>query len=314
MKFRFRIPQIIALQCVVLSCSAEEEDAVYWDRRCEIIQISQKIELGRYRLSQLAPSIPDEPLADLPSLEARRNSLQLKKNQLRDAVGKLRECWDEFRRETLATTRAELIGKEYENFRTEGGRDYKNAVITEICDLGVTLRHAHGSARVLLHDLSAEEQAFFGLDPDFATAAQSQERQKLTSYERWFDEEMMVIQEKQKNKEEARKANEERVARNLARARSNAMRASAAVTPQTPSGRGEAARGSTHYYRYSRPTRHYQNVSYYGNFGNTAASWNQQCNTPLRAAQSIASPVCPPAYRPVVLNNLNLTPYPAPEP
>ena len=164
--------------------------------------MTQKIELAQYRISQIPPSAlnstPEDIAEHIGELQARRNSLAMRKDELSNTVSRLQEGWDKFRRDILTTARAAVIGREYEIFETARGKAYQDALVARIDDLGVAIKHTHGSARIGFNDLSVEEQAFFGLDSELASAALVEERRYLATYERQIDREMQIIVEKQK--------------------------------------------------------------------------------------------------------------------
>lgn len=178
-------------------------------------------------------------------------------------------------------------------------------MVSRIDDLGVTLQHAHGSARLRFDDLAPGEQAFFGLDPEFAAVALAEERENLVAYDRRLNLEMQAIRQDEKAALAERKAEENRSASRLAIAQASARAASVSSSPLSSSfGRlGQTSRRSySTYYSYRRPTTRYRSVYSYGSCRRPAAAWNQYSATPIRPYQP--SP-CLPAFRPHAVQYFN---------
>jgi len=166
--------------------------------------------------------------------------------------------------------RASATGKKMDSFRTMAGRAYRDVMITEITDGGISFTHEDGAARLRFENLNPEQRRYFGIEEDDAQAVYGKERMERIAYE------AKVEQREEERRELAEKKAAERAeARRVAFGKAEKAEAErtvaaasqpAAEIPLRPtikrvdSGGRSSRRHSSHntsYGGYSYPVRHY---------------------------------------------------------
>lgn len=64
-----------------------------------------------------------------------------------------------------AKVRAESVGKKMDSLQTLGGKTYKNIEISKVSDVGISIRHESGVARVSFEELPQAMQDYYHFDP-----------------------------------------------------------------------------------------------------------------------------------------------------
>ncbi len=101
-------------------------------------------------------------------LEANRSSLQAALPLLKDEFSRYRA---EYRRQTWSGAAGEKLG----TLTIRGGREYQDAVITRVTDVGIEIRHKDGIARVQAPDLGEKWQDRFQWSDEERRARLNQE-------------------------------------------------------------------------------------------------------------------------------------------
>lgn len=262
------LPLIIAFLHV--SCEKGVEDAVAWNNKKTIIELQNRIELLRYQADQLAPKEQHQvSAADEEALHEEMKVLLSQKRNLNKEISQLRSGWDEHRKNVLENRRISVSGKTFEAFNVSDGRQFQDAKVTQIDDTGVSMTHADGTARLRYDDLSPQWHSYFGLDGEFAHAAQEQETGQRIAYEREMDRQLAAIsmseadQRKERNKEEKeeRLASARAIASSTRAAASRPLSASVGALGETSTFYTSRYRNSFYSY-YRRPIVRYNYTNY----------------------------------------------------
>lgn len=192
-ELKFLTPILILL--FLPACSREKNDATWWRNEKQIIELECQIELATYKL-QLLQENELEAVENSSRLDlmAEIGSLTSNESRLVNQISQLQNDWEVFRVDVLSQRRAQALGKTFDTFETSDGRVYKNVIITEIGDGGVSFRHKVGTTRLRFDDLDQIRQEFFGLDADLARIALAKEDAQRAAYDRWIESEMFSLQ------------------------------------------------------------------------------------------------------------------------
>lgn len=105
-----KLVSVAVLTILATACSRDDHDTVWWNNRATIIDLTNQLELARYRASRLpdspAPLQTDSP--DLAALDLEVKSLRSLLPALHHEVDALTTGWDQFRRDMLASRRSLL--------------------------------------------------------------------------------------------------------------------------------------------------------------------------------------------------------------
>jgi len=308
-----RLPQINLRGTAVLlgallsvACSKREAETVWWQGEEERIELRQQLTLKEFRLLKLGSD-------DLPELKELRQankalahplaSLRQRKLALESEVESMRHERVDFRIAIIRDQRDRATGTKLDKIESHSGRIYRDVTIASIDDAGVTIRHAHGSARLKYGDLDSGQRTFFGLDADLAAAAAEKEAGDLVAYERWIARRMVVIREKEEEQQKIAR-NEIAAERSRIRLASNTAGASGSrplAQPATSVGTRYYPRYSSSYYpRRSRYYPVYQGYTPgYRNVCSSAGNYNYQYVQQLSARNQPRSRCYqPPVYSP----------------
>lgn len=102
----------------------------------------------------------------LSALTARRKSLTETLGGLRQAVPVLEAEFARYRGAYRDAARAAAVGESLGTLSVRGGREYRNAVISRVTDVGLEIRHENGIARVQAPDLDHALQDRFQWDDE----------------------------------------------------------------------------------------------------------------------------------------------------
>ncbi|MEO5912724.1 MAG: hypothetical protein ABIS50_00710 [Luteolibacter sp.] len=273
-KFPHASLRFAALAVALLAAGCEKKDGniAWWQGEQERIELSHQLALKEFRYEQLGSS-------DLPELERLRRANQataaslksLKQQQvaLNGEFEDLQGNLEDFHEATIQNQRNRAIGRSFPELVSLSGRTYRGVTVASIDDAGVAIHHIDGTARLRYQDLDAKQQLFFGLEAEPALAAVERESQNAAAYERWIDDQMVALGEKN---DETAKLNQ----RNAAIAKANrssvaarqvvAANTRALAKPASSVGSGSSRYYSGyHSYRSYRPT-YYRYVYYTPNY------------------------------------------------
>lgn len=224
-----------------------------WEGKREKVELSQNLELLKYRFEHRL-STHEEARDDhgddavhagpvLKDIVRKRSLLVAEIEDLERQIAGLREA-------SRLDRRMDAIGGIRDTFLTADGREFHQVSITGIDDLGVSIRHQDGAARIRIWDLDGGQREDFALDEDSASEAERRESRERIAYEEQIVRVMAA-------------AENAKVAATAGRTRDTRARASRAAAvpvvanfrplsqPATPFGRG-ASSG----YRYGCSRRH----------------------------------------------------------
>jgi hypothetical protein len=97
----------------------------------------------------------------LETLKVRKSTLQLTQERLRDSISKLDTDFGQYRTDYRRRARQAAIGESLGNITIRSGREYKQATINQVTDVGLEIRHADGIARIQAPDLDKKMQDRF---------------------------------------------------------------------------------------------------------------------------------------------------------
>jgi hypothetical protein len=110
---------------------------------------------------QIGSVTSGEGVEELKVLHQRQTVLEEMREQLRKAISSQNKdfsyCRAEYRRKTWLAAVGENLG----NLKVRGGREYKQATITRVTDVGLEIRHEDGIARIQAPDLDFKLQDRF---------------------------------------------------------------------------------------------------------------------------------------------------------
>ncbi len=254
---------------LAVGCGRNQDRADWWQGEQQRIELSQQLELKKYRFEQ-AHSRDFKQLEKLrcstTEAAASLKSLRQQRLTLGDQIESLEGQWAGFREATIRDQRQSAMRKTFDKLTSASGRTFVDVSVVSIDDSGVTIRHVDGSARLRFADLDAGQRVFFGLEADLALAAEQQETRDVADYERWVEARMVVIDEKKlKDAESARREDLE-----IRRLRSQAAAQLAANSSVRPLAQPATSVGNRSWsyssaysnYRVRRPTYRYV---YYNN-------------------------------------------------
>lgn len=244
-------------------CDRRAPSADWWQGERERIELSHRVELMHFRYDQLG-------VGDFEKFEAlqqanvataaRLKSLRERQGALAEEVRALEDGWSDFRKNVLREQRQNALGAKYATLTSASGRSYKDVAVAAIDDAGVSIRHASGSARLRFEDLSAEQRALFGLEPDLATAAIARETESAQGYYEWLQNGIEARQAKEERRMEI--ARQEKVAADRVRAEFQAkLMVAVSQRPLDQPARSYPSR--TYYNRYDSYYPHYRTYSNY---------------------------------------------------
>ena len=187
---------------VLAVCKGEDGSAEFWEGEREIIELTQRLKLGQYRLG-LFESGKVEELERLKGVltanEARLKALEADKSALTDEITRLAARNTESFRIAREAQRARSKGAKFETLATRDGRTFKNATVSAVDESGVAIRHEHGAATLRYAELSDEQRRFFGLEESAALAAEDRERREALAYEQSIAEELEAMREQEES-------------------------------------------------------------------------------------------------------------------
>lgn len=129
----------------------------------EIDQLKDHYQESSRKLAELEPklrtlaSTRESLRSQLSEADSRNASLTASRDSLRKSIPTLSDGFSQYRKKYRESTWAAAVGQSLGNLRIRGGREYHQAVIVRVTDVGLEIRHEHGIARIQAPDL---DQAF----------------------------------------------------------------------------------------------------------------------------------------------------------
>lgn len=282
--------KIIPTASVVLAslflgaCNQENHQAAWWEAEKERIEVSQQLELKKYRLEQSVGSEMEnlqKTRAISQKLVAKQQVLESQKALLAAEVGSLEQQWTGFRQGLIQGQRQRAIGTSYDKLVLASGRSFEKVSVSAINDSGVTIRHSDGSARLRFEDLNNEQRRLFGLEEDLAIAAHQKESQGVAAYERWVDTRLASNQAKQKA--DAENTLQDEIT--ASRARANLLASQTVSANVSPLSRPSSSFSYSSGYRSYRTRPTYYSTGYYNNYDYCRPVISRCYPTPVRSVR-----------------------------
>lgn len=254
---------------LAVGCGKNQDQADWWQGEQQRIELSQQLELKRYRFEQAysrdfgqLENLRLFTMGNVALLKSLRNQHQALSGKIESLEGQ----WAGFRESTIREQRHHAMSKTFDRLSLVSGRIYAEVSVASIDDSGVTIRHADGSARLRFTDLDDTQRIFFGLEADLALAAEEQETRDAADYERWVEARMVAINEK-KLEASANARREELELRRMRAESAAQLAANSSISPLARPATNWGSRSWSSYssdysnYRTYRPT--YRYVYYY---------------------------------------------------
>ncbi len=192
---------------LVLSSCGEDGSAAL-ERERERVELNHRLELAAYRLEQSrGVEEADREFRHLRTALAgtatKLDESRRLRARLEAEVAALDKDLDEYRTRVVGDFRRQWIGRTLDEIDTASGRTFKDVTIVSISDIGLTIRHRDGSARLGYADLTEEQRKNFALEPDAARLAEAREQEGLLAYERELDRQIAAQREIERRREAA---------------------------------------------------------------------------------------------------------------
>ena len=173
------------------------------DRRLEfssgVVKIQNEISLDAMELAQLATWYDERSKllnrtglklqtgtgasmggqAKLETLNQRQAALEQTLRQLGKALSSLEDDFSRYRADYRRKTWLAAVGENLGNLKVRSGREYKQAAITRVTDVGLEIRHEDGIARIQAPDLDSKLQDRFQWSDEERRQVLGQEQQDL---------------------------------------------------------------------------------------------------------------------------------------
>lgn len=172
--------------CVLAACFSSCEDSELPRRLSEAnlqkVEEEQRLALLKVRLEILSAAEKTK----LTEAAARIQQQEEQLVALREKFASLLTAADSSafaKRTELEEKRAGWRGKKLERLELLNGRQLEKVTIVSISDLGIEVRHIHGSARLGTDDLSVDQHEKFGLVEELEKTARAEEHKNLAAYQ-----------------------------------------------------------------------------------------------------------------------------------
>jgi hypothetical protein len=126
-------------------------------------EFSQRLE-GIEPERRMAVSARNTLSRQVADLQQRRPTLTAARDELGNSIIALEEEFSRYRGKYREAIWHAAVGQSLGTLRIRGGREYQDAVITRVTDVGLEIRHVHGTARVQAPDLDSSLQERFQWD------------------------------------------------------------------------------------------------------------------------------------------------------
>lgn len=156
------------------SVSALEADIRRNEPELEHLRASHRE--GSWRLFELEPKRKTAVAAltslekSVADLERRMATLVTERKRLGESIPVMEDGFARYRAKYRSMVRDAAIGESLGTLTTLGGREYNEAFITRVSDVGLEIRHAHGIARISATDLEPAWRNRFHWDDEESMA------------------------------------------------------------------------------------------------------------------------------------------------
>jgi hypothetical protein len=242
------------------SCSRGDSEAGWWEQEHQRIELARQVELAEYRLTRaeanfVAAEEHAQWLAACEAADLRATELRARKKELEGQIQAGLDQLTDYQRLAIEHRRKEMRNLEMDYLALDDRRTFFDVRVVAIDDAGVSIRHRDGSARLGIHDLSAEECLQFGIERTSALAALERERREAIAYEQQVAIDLARIEESE------RKSREEIAAREVVRR--DAVRPLPVVAAaQSPLSQAARPFGNSYRHYDYRPTWYYRRSPY----------------------------------------------------
>ncbi len=137
---------------------------------------------------------PKQVVQEPPTVDTRQKDLEERKRVL----------------DSIRMARLVAVGEDHDLIVTERGEPFYDAVVTEVNDIGVSIRHRGGAGRIAFEDLPKSWQERFAYDPD--RAAKSLEREQIARARYDIAASKELLAQKERNEKLDRELREARLA------------------------------------------------------------------------------------------------------
>ncbi len=120
-----------------------------------------------------------EASSQLETLRQRQTELEANRSQLQTSVAALESDFSDYRTDYRRRTWSAAVGESLGTLTVRGGRQYLQASITRVTDVGLEIRHEHGIARVQAPDLDRTVQDRFQWDDEQRRNRLKEEAERL---------------------------------------------------------------------------------------------------------------------------------------
>lgn len=264
-----------AATLLVIGCGEKRLDSAWWQGEEQRISLEHDLELKKFRHDQVFTDDSNK-LEELTkandAVAVTLTGLRDQRMQLAASIISMESQRGDIRRTAILEQRRRATGGTHDELTVQSGKTFRAVTVSSIDDAGVAIRHEHGLAKLRFEDLTADQRLLFGLEQDLALAAEGQEKQDALAYERWVDNRMVAVREKEQQK--ADEAEREAQAAERRRALVAATtRDQVTSTNTSPLARESRLPGSTgKYYYHYRSARSYGSSYRYYSGGSSAGS------------------------------------------
>jgi hypothetical protein len=204
------------IAALLAGCRDQNNDPEWWRNEQQKIELSQYLELLQYRLAMRSGN-EAEHLAAIQSATAKNrtvlSSLRMTQETLTGKVQSLQQQVAVAAQQAQQRTRTKAIGQHFDSLTLASGRTFHDVSVKNISDSGVSIRHAHGAARLRYSDLLGEQRVYFGLSETSALAAEREEAEAAANYERLLASQLQDAQQIQQKKRWTSNANQRQTRR-----------------------------------------------------------------------------------------------------
>jgi hypothetical protein len=148
----------------------------------ELDQLKDDLQAGSRKLADREPALRkagstlESHRNRIAESEQRRQSCGRSLEALRKEIPRLEEEFSRYRRKYREITWASAVGQSLGNVTIRGGREFRQAVISKVTEVGLEIRHEHGIARLQAPDLDQSIQDRFQWSDEERRARLKEER------------------------------------------------------------------------------------------------------------------------------------------
>jgi hypothetical protein len=172
---------------MLANCQRRGADAHYWEGKRQIAELSQRLELLRYQFEHHSTADTQAMVrngtANPHPHAPQRERLAREKSQLMADIDDIQQRILDMRNSDRRDRRMRSVGQKHDALVLADGRQFSQVTITGVDDVGVSIRHRDGTARLSYWDLSPELQDRYGLEETSALAAIDREERGRKLYE-----------------------------------------------------------------------------------------------------------------------------------